>query len=349
MNSGRAGRVTLDQVATAANVSVATASKVLNARSGVSPTTRDRVLATMTQLGYRLTTARSADDLARAVQLVFDSLDGSPYSAEILQGFVNAAREMGLIMHLDTLRPSPQPKTHAAMDAWAAAMVGSAHLGLVFITCDLGPEEIEACKRLETPFIALDPRCLLDSGIVTVGSTNFGGGFAATQHLLELGHRDIGLIAGLGRTTFAQERAYGFRSALADAGVACREDLIRMGDFTYDSGLELGGELLDVAPRPTAIVVNCDTSAIGVIEAARRRRVRVPEDLSVVGFDDTKLALWSTPQLTTVRQPLGDMARVALRTVAQMAAGQQPDSPHTQLATTLVVRGSTARPPARRR
>jgi LacI family transcriptional regulator len=138
---------------------------------------------------------------------------------------------------------------------------------------------------------------------------------------------------------------HGYRAALEDVGIETEPALIRHGAFDFDSGLKLGAELLDVDNPPTAIFAASDPMAVGVLTAARSEGIQVPHDLSVVGFDDSFLTEWSTPGLTTVRQPLRDMGRVALRSLLRLIADQPLDSHHVELATALVVRESTGPAP----
>jgi LacI family transcriptional regulator len=140
-----------------------------------------------------------------------------------------------------------------------------------------------------------------------------------------------------------QARQQGYRAAMESAGVDVPDGYLRTGDFLYENGLRAGLELLNLAEPPTAVFAGSDEMALGVIEAARSLAVRVPEDLSVIGFDDTNVAQLSSPPLTTIRQPLRDMGAVALRTAMRLAAGEDLDSHHVELATQLVVRRSTAR------
>lgn len=170
---------------------------------------------------------------------------------------------------------------------------------------------------------------------------------AATGHLLSLGHRSIGLITGPPGLLCSRARFDGYRSALERAGLTVDESLVVPGDFHPESGLTGCDTLLDLPGPPTAVFAAGDRMALGAIEALRRRGLRVPQDMSLVGFDDLPEVRWSSPPLTTVRQPLADMGRLAVRTVLRLARGEQPDSPRVELSTKLVVRSSTA-PPAHR-
>jgi LacI family transcriptional regulator len=142
---------------------------------------------------------------------------------------------------------------------------------------------------------------------------------------------------------------HGYRAAMEAAGLSVPDGYVRSGHFRYADGVIGGAALLDLPEPPTAVFAGSDESAAGVLEAARARGLRIPEDLSVVGFDDTEVARLASPPLTTVRQPLREMGGVALRTALRLAKGERLDSHHVELATELVVRGSTARPapPAR--
>jgi LacI family transcriptional regulator len=323
---------------------LATASKVLNGRTGVGDETRERVRSVMVELGYRPTTAR-ADLPGSAVErvvVIFDRVDVNMYSAELLQAALETADGLGIEVMIRLLSAPGTDTTEKRMDDWARSLLGGGCQGAVFITCELEPSQIGACNRIELPMVAIDSQTMMTAGMVTINSANFAGGMSQVEHLLNLGHRRIGVVAGPMSKVYASERAHGALAALLDAGVPEPRELLREGHFTYECGLEQGGSLLDLPNPPTGIVANSDVCAWGVIEAARRRGRRVPQDLSVVGFDGTKVALWSSPQLTTVVQPLREIARLAVRTIKAMIEGRAPDSPRIQLATHLVVGGSTA-------
>jgi LacI family xylobiose transport system transcriptional regulator len=166
----------------------------------------------------------------------------------------------------------------------------------------------------------------------------------ATRHLIELGHRRIAAITGPDDMMCSHARIDGFRSAMTAAGLPIRNDWIRFGDFHTAGGQAHGRELLQGDERPTAIFAGSDLQALGVLEAVRSLGLRVPEDLSVVGYDDIPLATWVSPRLTTIRQPLKRMAEEATKLVLQMARAPLETVPRMDLATSLVVRESTAAP-----
>jgi LacI family transcriptional regulator len=212
------------------------------------------------------------------------------------------------------------------------------------VTTALEPAQVRAFARAGLPLVAIDPPSADDS-VVSVASTNFTGGVLAASHLLELGHRRIALAGGPEGSVTARERDHGYRSALETAGLPPDEALMVAGEYTYESGVAIGLELLGRPEPPTAIFAASDLTALGVLEAARQAGLRVPRDLSVVGFDDTPVVLWSAPPLTTVRQNMTGLGRVALRTLVQLARGEEPVSHRIELATSLVQRQSTAPPP----
>jgi LacI family transcriptional regulator len=188
----------------------------------------------------------------------------------------------------------------------------------------------------------VDPANVAQPDVTSVGSTNFAGGMAATQHLLSLGHRRIGYVGGPPTSECNQARISGFRSAMESVGANVPAEYVWLNDFLYDDGLAGGSALLDLPNRPSAIFAGADEVALGILEAARARGLRVPEDLSLVGYDDTEVARLASPPLTTVKQPLREMGAVALRTALQLAAGEKVSSHHVELATSLIIRGSAA-------
>jgi LacI family transcriptional regulator len=208
---------------------------------------------------------------------------------------------------------------------------------------------LRALARARLPLVVIDPSTMPRARVVSVGSTNFAGGLAAAHHLLSLGHRRIAYVGGPATAAPNQARMHGYRAALETTGVPVPDEYVRSGRFRYQDGMVAATALLDLPEPPTAIFAGSDETAAGVLEAARGRGLRVPEDLSVVGFDDTPIARFASPPLTTVRQPLREMGGAALRTVLGMAAGEKPESHHVELATELVVRHSTTRYPAANR
>ncbi|WP_235912294.1 substrate-binding domain-containing protein [Ruania zhangjianzhongii] len=177
-----------------------------------------------------------------------------------------------------------------------------------------------------------------------MGSANWCGGLAAVRHLIEEGHERIAVISGPKDMMCSHARVDGYRSAMASAGLPVRDASVTFGNFHISGGAEHGAHLLDLPQPPTAIFAGSDLQALGVYDVARERRLRIPDDLSVVGYDDIPLAHWVSPRLTTVHQPLVAMGREATLLALRLADGTGEPSPRMDLATSLVVRESTAPP-----
>jgi LacI family transcriptional regulator len=328
----------LATVASTAGVSVATVSKVLNGRSDVSASTRARVQEILRQHDY---VGRRSEPLGRpTVELFFQGVIGC-YSMEVIQGVLEEGRAAGVDVVLSS-RPR-QPATSRPAQ-WVRDLTAAGRRAAIGVTSDLTAADLAALSRARVPLVVVDPLNVAQPDVTSVGSTNFAGGLAATQHLLSLGHRKIAYLGGPPAAGCNQARMNGFRGAMEAAGAPVPQEYVRLQDFLYEDGLAGGAALLDLPEPPTAIFAGSDEVALGVMEAARARGLRVPEDLSLVGFDDTQVARLASPQLTTVRQPLQQMGAVAIRTVLRLAAGEKVDSHHVELATKLVVRDSAAAP-----
>jgi LacI family transcriptional regulator len=331
------GRVTITEIARRAGDSVPTVSRVVNGRSDVSPRTRARVEDLLHRHGYRRRAA-APGTRAALLDLLFDDL-GSPWAVEIVRGVEEVAHAAGAGTVVSALRGrSGEPRD------WMRDLRARASDGVVLVTSALEPVPYDELRVLGVPLVVVDPAGSPALDAPTVGAANWSGGLAATGHLLSLGHRRIGLITGPPRLLCSRARFDGYRAALEGAGLAVDETLVVPGDFRPESGLAGCAALLDLPDPPTAVFAAGDQMALGAVEALRRRGLRVPEDMSVVGFDDLPEVRWSAPPLTTVRQPFTEMGRLAARTVLALARGEQPASPRVELGTELVVRASTAAP-----
>ncbi len=333
-------RVTITAIAREAGVSVPTVSRVVNGRSDVSPQTRERVEELLRRHGYRRRAARGTDR-ANLVDLVFNDLD-SPWAVEIIRGVEDVAHGAGVGTVVSAIHQRP-----ASARQWLLNLRARATDGVILVTSDLAPPLHAELRRLDIPTVVVDPAGVPTFDVPTIGATNWAGGLTATEHLLALGHRRIGFIAGPRRLLCSRARLDGFRAGLEAAEVVLPDELVRPGDFYHESGFEGGSALLDLPDPPTAIFAASDQMAFGVYEAVRRRSLRVPDDVSVVGFDDLPEARWASPPLTTVRQPLAEMGLLAARTVLRLARGDAIESPRVELSTELVVRDSTAPPVSR--
>lgn len=332
-----ARRVTINTIAQEAGVSVPTVSRVLNGRSDVSPHTRERVERLLQEHGYRRRVSRQSRR-ANLIDLVFNDLD-SPWAVELIRGVEDVTHAAGVGTVVSAVH-----RRSTATKQWLRNLRARASDGVIFVTTDLTSPIYSELHRLGIPIVVVDAAGTAPNDVPTIGATNWAGGRAATDHLVSLGHRRIGFIAGPKHLVCSRARLDGYRAALESAGITVDERIIAQGDFHNESGYTAGAALLDLPDRPSAIFASSDTMALGAYEAARRRGLRVPDDLSIVGFDDLPESQWSSPPLTTIRQPLAEMGALAARTALRLARGEPIETPRVELATDLVVRDSTASP-----
>ncbi len=337
MATVRPTTVTIAAIAAEVGVSVPTVSKVLNGRKDVSPATRARVEEAIERHQYRRRRRRTTGP--RFIDLAFHELD-TAWAVEIIKGVEEVAAAERVAVVLSDLGGEYRPRQE-----WLDDVIARRPLGVILVLSDLDPVQRRLLEARNLPFVLVDTAGELPSGIPAVGSANWNGGLAATRHLIGLGHRRIAVIAGPQHVLCSRARIDGFRSAMEEAGLPVDPSFVRYGDFFLHGGYHHGGELLDRPDRPTAIFAGSDIQALGVLRAARERGLHVPEDLSVVGYDDLPVSEWMWPPLTTVRQPLLEMATTAARMLLELASGRRPATMRIDLATELVVRSSTAPPP----
>jgi LacI family transcriptional regulator len=338
---GQKVRSTIREVASAAGVSIATVSRVLNGRPDVAPATREAVLRAVRD--QRFSTNRSARALSggrTGLVGVTLPLVEAAYFANILAGAAEALHEQSMHVVL-----SPTLHLHDRAMTLLERLIHGTTDGAVLMLPEETNEELKALQRLGYPFVVVDPREPLDEGVPAVSAANAFGGRAATEHLLSLGHRRIGAITGIGEWLASTERLTGYRAALASAGVLAHRDLVVESDWTIEGGEAAAVTLLRLPEPPTAIFAFNDNMAVGTLRAARALGVRVPENLSVVGFDDSEESAIVTPALTTVRQPLAEMGRMAVSLLLRLLENQRVEGLNVELQTRLVVRDSTAPPP----
>lgn len=332
---------TLSTIAATAGVSVATVSKVLNGRADVSERTRALVEDLLVQHDYRPPRGHRRS----AVELLIDGAFAN-YSAAVLEGAVDAGADTGTVIVTGRLRTGRQGRHEIPPRVWARELATAGRIGVILVTGQVTTAHVDALARERVPLVLIDPVDPPPRALVSVGATNFSGGLEVTRHLLDLGHRRIAYVGGQPGSSANQARLAGFRAALEGAGVAARPDWVVCDRFFYDVGRRAADVFFTTRDRPTAVVAGSDAVALGVLEGARSHGLRAPADVSVTGFDDSGAAEMASPPLTTVRQPLREMGRMAVRTVLNLSAGEDLDSPRVELATSLVVRGSTAPPPS---
>jgi DNA-binding LacI/PurR family transcriptional regulator len=322
------------QIAKESGLSTATVSKVLNGKPDVSPRTRKRVQEVLLSSGYR---KRGGSDAPPLIDVVFNDFD-SPWAIEIVRGAAAAAQAQGLTVAFTALSEGDERRV------WFNHIMSRGTRGIILLLSQLSERQIGELTVRGLPFVVIDPTAEPGPEVSSVGATNWSGGLAATKYLVDLGHRRIGIITGPPELLCSRARLDGYRAALERGGLSVNDQFVRPGDFRVKAGYTQAKVLFNLSERPTAIFAGNDLSALGVLRAAREVGLRVPQDLSVVGFDDIPLAAWSTPPLTTVRQPLTEMAAVAVRTLLEGAGGGEPGRRRVELATDLIVRESTAPP-----
>jgi LacI family transcriptional regulator len=328
-------RPTLAAIAAEAGVSLPTVSKVVNGRPDVAADTRARVERLLEAVKYQRPGARRGRR-AGLIDIIFNGLD-SPWAIEILRGVEDWCAEHALGAAVSAVRHGS-----ARPASWTSALASHDTDGVILVTSELTVPQLRQLRDEDIPLVVVDPANLPEPDLPSVGATNWAGGMAATDHLISRGHRRIGAITGPADYLCSRARVDGYRSALERVGAAFDPALVRNGDFQHEGGFIRGGELLDLPEPPTAIFAGSDQQALGVYEAARQRGLRIPQDLSVVGFDDLPTMRWVSPPLTTVRQPLADMGRVAAEMLSDLIDGVPLRSQRVELATELIVRESTA-------
>jgi DNA-binding LacI/PurR family transcriptional regulator len=325
--------VTIAYIAESAGVSVPTVSKVLNGKSGVSADTRARIEGLIERYGY---SKPSGANRGNIVELVFRELE-SLWSVEIIRGVERAARRhrVGVVISSFGLHDSAGPQWNDTVSRRPNCVLSVARLSAV--------ERAELTAK-GIPFVVFDPTTELPDDVAFVGATNWSGGRAAIRHLVELGHRRIAMISGPEHVVCFCARLDGYRSAMAAAGLPLDPRLVVFAEPARQEGRVAARTLLALPERPTAIFTANDLQALGAYQAARESGLRIPQDLSVVGFDDLPVVAWIDPPLTTVHQPLTEMAVAATELALALGRGEKPTHTGLELATSLTVRSSTAPP-----
>lgn len=327
----------MEDVARVAGVSVATVSKVVNRRYGVAPSTMVKVTEVIEELGYEASLGARSLRSHRTNVIGVLVAEFEPFSTELLKGVSSAIDETGY----ELLAYSGGH--HGGAVGWErrslSRLGGTLIDGAILVT----PTVVSA--PAEIPVVAVDPHTG-PPGIPTVDADNVAGAMAATRHLLALGHRRIAHLGGRADLESARLRENGFRAAMAAAGVPVDAELVRVGGYRPETATAPVRELLTRPDRPTAVFAANDISAIRTIEVARELGLRVPEDLSVVGFDNVPESVLCHPSLTTIAQPLHDIGVTALRMLVELLAGREPAPAHVRLPTRMVERASTGPVPS---
>jgi LacI family transcriptional regulator len=340
-SNGKPDRLTIREVASLAGVSVTTVSRVLNGRPDVSQATRDAVLQHLRATNY------SSNRSARALSSGRTGLIGltapnlhAEYFALIVSGASEALYEQDM-----RLVVCPTQHEHERELTLLDRLMHGTTDGAMLLLPTESTEELAKLRDDGFPFVVIDPRYALPDGVPSVGAAHSAGAKAAVDHLIGLGHTRIAAITGPSDWCANQFRLDGYRAALASAGVLPQPEWIAASDFSIDGGFAAAREFLALSPRPTAIFAFNDNMAIGALYAAREVGIAVPRALSIVGFDDVESASLVAPMLTTVRQPLQEMGRMAANLLTRIMDGQTVEALRVDIETRLVVRESTGPAP----
>jgi LacI family transcriptional regulator len=325
-------------VAAAAGVSVTTVSRVLNDREDVAPETSARVRQVIAELGYASSLAARGMRSRRTqvIGVVLPDMDHS-FAVELIKGVSRAITGT----EYDLIALTSGRKSHEERSVWEQQQVARLNGGITDGIIVVAPDAAEF--RTEYPVVAVDPYWHTTAYPAVIGA-NHAGTLEAMRYLLGLGHRRIGFVGGLPFRQSAERRQEGYEDALRAAGIPLDPELVTEGGFLRTGGHAAALCLLRLAEPPTAIFAANDDSAFGVIDAAHQLGVRVPEDLSVVGFDNVPDAAICRPPLTTVDQELAHMGQVAVRMVIDLIEGRPLAASLERVPTRLVVRSSCAAP-----
>lgn len=334
-----ASRPTIRDVAREAGVSIATISKVMNGREGVAEETRQRVRAAADELGY---TSRIGTQSLRAVRtgvigILVSGFD--PYATEVLKGIARGATglpPLELMAWAGTVGDAP------LATGWESRLLqrlgGSLIDGAIIITPSIRDDPL-----VDIPIVVVDPH---EGGqrYPSVRVDDRAGARQAVAHLAGLGHRRIGFIGGRPDLESARERLAGYHEGMAAHGLPVDESLVTEGDYTWSGAVAPAERLLGHADRPTAVFAASDMSALCLIAAAEARGLRIPEDLSVIGFDDIPDAHSATRSLTTVAQPLARIGATAVEMLSGLLRGSTPPRRHVRLEAQLRAGDTTSAP-----
>ena len=331
----RHSTVRLSDIAKQTGYSLATVSKVINGRDDVSEAAQQAISNALRESGYVRRTTPSKQ--RNVIEIAFENFD-NVWALEIMRGVMNEAKlhDLNVSIAEGGSRSHPNP-------SWLNRLIRHQTLGALLVFSNLSQDEQTKLQARGIPFVIFDPSGDPSPETISVQADNWSGGLLAARHLLALGHQRIGIIMGPESMLCSRARFDGFTSALAGAGISKDPELIMEGDFTTAGGYAQAMALLqEEKTRPTAIFAESDLMAMGVYEAARQLDIRIPQELSVIGFDDVQTSAFIGPPLTTIRQPLRDMSAAATRMILDASAGKQVTS--LIMPTSLIIRDSVAAP-----
>ena len=342
-NSGK--KLTITDIARLAGVSKKTVSRVINRSGQVKGVTREKILKVVEEHGYIPDPQARALALRRSelIALIWDQPNPA-YAVDMQLGILE-----GLAPTHYQLVIRPCDRSLRSLHNDICDLVQHQKFFGVILTPSISEDEklVDRLRQIECPYVRI-AAVALDSPANMIETHDHVGAAEAARHIAGLGHRRIAHIRGPSTFLSSKERLRGFRVGLAEYGLTILKPYLLRGAYTFESGLKCGEHLLSLPEPPTAVFAGNDAMAVGVYQAVRRAGLRVPEDLSIVGYDDSPIATHIWPLLTTVRLPIRMMGRTAAQLLVSnhdRAAMEPP--PTTSVMPSLVVRGSTDSPPAR--
>ncbi|WP_307565614.1 LacI family DNA-binding transcriptional regulator [Streptosporangium lutulentum] len=333
-------RATVRDIAAETGLSIATVSRVLNGQSNVAPHTRELVLQVVGRLGDQAPRPRAAQEtMAGGTVYVRCPYLLTDYFGLIVSSIGETVELHGGQMILSTGESARRPAL--------SGLPGRSDIaGAILILPPEPGEELVRLRDRRFPFVVIDPRTPPPKDIVAVSAAHFAGARKLMAHVVELGHRRVGIIGGPVKWLPSEARLAGYTASLADVGVLPSAELLRnVLEPNAENGYRAACELLDLPERPTALVAFNDKMAVGALWAAAERGLSVPGDLSVAGFDDIDLSRATLPMLTTVRQPLQEMGRMAVTLLMRLLSRHTLEALHVSLGTDVIVRDSTGPAP----
>ena len=341
-HSGRRAAVTIYDVAKTAGVSAMTVSRVINDHQYVSDGTREKVWAAISELNFSPNLAARA---ARSGMVRIGALYSNPTSSNLGQFLMGAFQKSAEVGCQLLIEPSPSEIDPVeAVKRLADAGVDGVILPPPLCDSEAVLDRVDRAGLVALSFASATP----SKRTSAVRIDDFNGARAMTRFLIELGHEDIAIILGDPQHSPAQHREAGYRAAMAEAGLKVGAGRLLQGYFTYRSGLEAAQRLLDAGDLPTAVFACNDDMAAGALAAAHGIGIKIPGQLSVAGFDDTPVATTIWPELTTVHQPIAEMAARAVDILAdqvrQIRSAERPEPVHEIAKCEIVARGSTTHP-----
>jgi LacI family repressor for deo operon, udp, cdd, tsx, nupC, and nupG len=331
------GRPRMADIARIAGVSVATVSRALAGSPRVTGETRERIEAAVRDTGYVVNRMARSLRLQQARQVfVMVPNIANPFHASVLLGAEEAAVAAGFHVLIGNTGGDPARAEDHARQLLTGAVDGMLLLG------GRMPAPLKAPALQQRLVAVIEP--VAADGVPVVEIDNTAGAREATRHLIGLGHRRIGHLGGTAATTATPKRFAGYAEALAEAGLEPRPDWVRYGTFSIATGAEQMAELLALPEPPTAVFCGSDEIAMGAIRTIKQARLRVPEDISIVGFDNIYFAAVTDPPLTTIDQPSRRLGFEAMRLLAERLAGVAEANRGVTVPYRLVVRASTAPP-----